>query len=132
VLVGEGEDRVALEKLAAGDARIIMPGYHPNVAEWLGVFDAFISSSRYEGLALVGLEALHAGLPMLVTNVAGNAELAELCGLPTLDNTHPASWPSALQALVAQGRTRVSYNLEPFDKTAALEKIEAFYRHVGA
>jgi glycosyltransferase involved in cell wall biosynthesis len=50
-------------------------GLRSDVAELMGAADAFALSSDTEGLPLVLLQASAAGLPIVATNVAGNAEV---------------------------------------------------------
>lgn len=71
LILGEGEDRVALAKLAdrlgIGD-RVAMPGYDHDVARALHAADLFVLPSDYEGLPAVVLEAMAANCPVLVTD----------------------------------------------------------------
>ena len=68
VILGEGEDRKALEKLGRrlglGD-RLIMPGFVPDPQIWLAHADVFALSSRWEGFGHVIVEAMAAGVPVV-------------------------------------------------------------------
>ncbi len=78
IIIGEGEDRAKLEgviKTKKLEKSIFLTGNIINTAKYLPAFDLFILPSRYEGLPLTLIEALFAGLPMLVTKVGGNAEI---------------------------------------------------------
>ena len=79
-IVGDGEDREHLERLARplGDA-VRFTGYltQDEVAEILGDVDAFVLPSFAEGLPVVLMEALAAGKPAIAPRVAGVAELIE-------------------------------------------------------
>ncbi len=85
LIVGEGPDRLALEQqakaLGLGD-RLRLPGPVADLGEMLQIADAFVLSSRHEGLPLVLIEALSAGLPIVATQV-GDVEtlLDDSCGL---------------------------------------------------
>jgi glycosyltransferase involved in cell wall biosynthesis len=73
-LIGEGPERSALEVLAAsmGDglaARIHFLGWRTDLREILPALDAFVLSSRSEGLPLVALESLACGVPVVATPV---------------------------------------------------------------
>jgi len=78
VLVGEGEHRSAIEEAArrwdVSDA-LILPGMQKDVRAWLTGLDVFCLSSDTEGTALTLLEAAASGLPSVVTDVGGNAEV---------------------------------------------------------
>lgn len=77
VLVGDGELRGELER-RAGDRgvaeRVTFAGRvdPQTVADRLAAADLFVLPSLYEGLSLALIEALHAGLPMLVSDVPSN------------------------------------------------------------
>ena len=79
-IVGEGEDRAALDALAAelGVAeRVIFLGRreHRDVMTAMRACDVFVLSSRTEGLSHVLLEALGEGKPIVATRVGGNPEV---------------------------------------------------------
>jgi len=75
-LLGEGVERPRLRALAArlgiaGD--IEMPGEVRNVGEWLDRADLLVSSSLWEGMQAVLIEALAAGCPVVATDCPGGA-----------------------------------------------------------
>ncbi|MGY1745226.1 glycosyltransferase [Blastococcus sp. SYSU D00695] len=74
VLVGEGPERPALERLAAElgiGGRVRMPGWSEPATGHLRSFDALAVPSRQEGLPLVLLEAMLAGTPVVASAVGG-------------------------------------------------------------
>ena len=77
-VVGDGPLRASLEKLAAdlelGNA-VVFWGERLNPGDFLAAADAFVLSSRSEGLPMSLLEAMSAGLPAIVTDVGGMAEV---------------------------------------------------------
>jgi glycosyltransferase involved in cell wall biosynthesis len=76
---GEGGLRPSLEALIAKlglTGRAFLPGQAPHPAPVLSDADAFVFSSTNEGLPMVILEALAAGLPILSTHVGGVPEVA--------------------------------------------------------
>lgn len=77
VVVGDGPDHVALA--AGGSVRFV--GYRPDAGALLSAFDVLAMPSRYEGLPLVALEAMHSGVPVVATPVGGLPELLEDTGL---------------------------------------------------
>jgi glycosyltransferase involved in cell wall biosynthesis len=69
-IVGEGADRVKLERLAAelGIAgQLDLPGHVSDPLPYLASASAFVLSSDYEGVPAVVIEALAAGLPLVAT-----------------------------------------------------------------
>jgi glycosyltransferase involved in cell wall biosynthesis len=130
VHAGAGAEK--LGKILGEEARKRFRAYeHVGEVEWLlGAADAFILTSRYEGLALSALQALATGLKVFLTRVTGNAALDRI-GFKEIDwidfseneevladriETALRKWlahgtpPSAEQAEVA--RQRVSAELQ--------------------
>ncbi|MBT8492728.1 MAG: glycosyltransferase [Deltaproteobacteria bacterium] len=68
VLAGDGEDRAALQahanRLGVVD-QVIFAGQVDAMDELMAAADALVISSRYEGLPLVALEAMAAGVPVI-------------------------------------------------------------------
>ncbi len=79
-IVGDGDDRAALETLAKPfKDQITFAGYQSqdDVAATLASADAFVLPSFAEGLPVVLMEALAAKVPVICTQVAGVSELVE-------------------------------------------------------
>lgn len=67
VILGEGPERAHLQALAAAlgvSDSTFLPGHVPNPQPWLNAATVFTLCSLYEGLPLVLIEALQAGLPV--------------------------------------------------------------------
>ena len=82
LVVGEGPDREKLERhtLAVGiDKKVEFLGNISNVSEILANSDIFLMSSAWEGLPIALIEATLTGLPVIVTNVGGSAEVVHQC-----------------------------------------------------
>jgi glycosyltransferase involved in cell wall biosynthesis len=81
VLVGEGEERKALEALISSlglQDQVLLPGRAGNVGDWYAVADAFALTSRFEGYPNALLEALASGVPAVACDVlTGPGELIE-------------------------------------------------------
>jgi starch synthase (maltosyl-transferring) len=78
LLVGEGSQLVALQKLAQElqiEDRVHFAGWRPDVAEILKASDVLVLSSLWEGMPNVVLEAMATGIPVVATRVEGVDEL---------------------------------------------------------
>ncbi len=74
LIVGDGEEREALEKLAAElkiNDKIMFVGYQNRVYDYMNCFDCFILPSIREGLPIAVLEAMAMKKPVISTPVAG-------------------------------------------------------------
>jgi glycosyltransferase involved in cell wall biosynthesis len=71
LILGEGEERAALEGLAREfglEPDIGLPGYVPNPYPYMVRSSLFVLSSRWEGLPGVLIEALYCGVPLIATD----------------------------------------------------------------
>lgn len=71
VILGEGPERTALERLAAAlgiPADVRLPGFAQNPYSWMARADAFVLSSRWEGFANALVEALAVGAQVVATD----------------------------------------------------------------
>jgi glycosyltransferase involved in cell wall biosynthesis len=74
LLLGEGEEREKLESLAQDlqlGTDFSMPGFISNPYPYLKAADVFVSSSAWEGLPTVVIEALALGTPVVATDCPG-------------------------------------------------------------
>jgi glycosyltransferase involved in cell wall biosynthesis len=71
LILGEGEERRSLEAQARTlgiEARVFLPGFQANPYPYFKRAETFVLSSRYEGLALVVVEALALGVPVVAAD----------------------------------------------------------------
>ena len=71
LLVGDGPDRRALERLAEGLPGVTFAGARTDVPTWLAAADVVVIPSRWEGMALVPLEAMACARSVVATDVNG-------------------------------------------------------------
>jgi glycosyltransferase involved in cell wall biosynthesis len=115
VLLGIGPDEAALRSQieAAGLAervRIIPAIAHGRVGLFYSAIDLALFPSRYEGLSLAAIEAIHAGVPSLCTDIASFREMfaaspllsAQLL-LPESDQT---AWVARIREILADRELR--------------------------
>jgi glycosyltransferase involved in cell wall biosynthesis len=139
-LVGEGPDRAAIEHQIRGlglAGRVELAGFQPDPAPHIRAADVVIVPSRYDGMALVLLEAMACGAAIVATRVAGSAILDGAGVLvPVADARALAEAADALLAdpnrrrsLGQAARERVSgqYPLE-----RSLEGIFSLWQRLGA
>ncbi|GIK40743.1 MAG: hypothetical protein BroJett011_45760 [Chloroflexota bacterium] len=117
---------------------IIFAGLRPDVSAILANAKVFVLSSLWEGLSFAMLEAMALGLPAVVTNVGGAAEVITHGQTGLL--VEPANAPGLAEALIqaleneplrralAQaGQQRVQ---QQFKAQTMIEQTEAVYREV--
>jgi glycosyltransferase involved in cell wall biosynthesis len=76
VIIGDGPERAALERLAAtAPGTVVFTGYRSDVRDLLPALEIFVNSSTHEGVSLTILEAMAAALPVIATRVGGTPEV---------------------------------------------------------
>jgi glycosyltransferase involved in cell wall biosynthesis len=106
-LVGDGEDRAAIEKLVTAlglDGRVEFSGFRPEPAADLRAADIVVIPSRYDGMALTLLEAMACGAAIVATRVPGTSALGSAGQLVPVEE--PESLAGAVDALLADPQRR--------------------------
>ena len=78
VLIGEGPERARLAALAEEmqiAEHVLLPGFTHGARACLKYMDVFLLPSQTEGLPMVLLEAMSAGLPVVASRVGGVPEV---------------------------------------------------------
>lgn len=78
LIAGIGEEREAIERLSSElglERQIRFLGIRKDIPKLMRAVDAYVLSSKWEGLPIVLLEAAASGLPIVATNVGGNGEV---------------------------------------------------------
>lgn len=141
-LAGDGSDRPALEGLARElgiDGRTTFVGWTDEVVPFHRAIDVFAMTSTTEGTSISLLEAMASGLPPVVTDVGGNAEvLGPRLGDGLVPEANPDALLEALRALLdddarrarasAAARARIE---EQFDLARAVDAHARLYRRVA-
>ncbi len=71
-----GELKAKAERIGLA-GRVIFSGSRPDIPELLRCMDVFVSSSLWEGLPTVILEAMASGVPVVATDIPGTNELVK-------------------------------------------------------
>ncbi|HOA29209.1 MAG: glycosyltransferase family 4 protein [Candidatus Cloacimonetes bacterium] len=80
IILGDGEHFELCKSLVATNhlnERIILPGWDSDVAPWLAKFDAFTLYSRWEAMPFSIIEAMHASLPIIGSDILSIRELVD-------------------------------------------------------
>jgi glycosyltransferase involved in cell wall biosynthesis len=110
VIVGEGDEREALERLTDElqiREAIRLPGFMSEVEQAYSAFDIFTLPSIYEPFGLVILEAMASGCPVIATRVGGIPEIIrdEVDGI-LVPPQNPELLARAINRLIADDRLR--------------------------
>jgi glycosyltransferase involved in cell wall biosynthesis len=140
VVVGEGAERAELTRRAAElgvEDRLLLPGWSDDARRALTTFDVFVLPSRFEGLPLVLIEALLAGVPVVATRVGSVGELVTDETGVLVPPDDPQALADAVQALLddperrarlgAGGRRRA---LERFTIERVADSFAALYAEI--
>ncbi len=125
---GDGYDDFArkLRGYELGDV-VLQLGYREDTAELLAASDVYLNTSDYEAVSFAVLEAMSHGLPLILTDVGGNPDLAAggiVCGdlVPPRD---PLALSEAMLSMLRDADKRTVYG------EAAAEKVRTEFE-IGA
>jgi glycosyltransferase involved in cell wall biosynthesis len=138
-LVGDGPDRARIERQAAtlGIAdRVELAGFTPDTAPDVRAADVVVVPSRYDGMALVTLEAMACGAAIVATRVAGSSCL-DGAGI-LVPPEDPRSLAEAVDALLAMpsererlGSAARAQAVERYSLESSVEHTLALWRALG-
>lgn len=139
IIAGDGDLRCELEQEIAsvglGD-RIRLAGLVEDLPRLLAAGDIFCLPSLYEGLPLVLLEAMAAGLPIVAYAIEGVVDVVEDGAQARLSSpSDAAAMAAALESLLLDGSARRRLGAVARESViakhsfeAAIEQLEAVYR----
>lgn len=99
LMIGSGPDEAALAaRIAAqnlGDrVRHVRALHHEHIGHFYSAIDAVVFPSRFEGLSLAAIEAIHAGVPMLATDIPSFREMFAASPFATQNLLLPVDQPT--------------------------------------
>ncbi len=138
-LVGDGEDRAAIERQASAldlTDRLELVGFRPDPSPDLRAADVVVIPSRYDGMALVLLEAMACGAAIVATGVAGTSALSGVGQIVPVEDPRALARavdnlladPDRRQRLGAGARKRV---VEEYSLQHSIEGIMDLWRKLG-
>jgi glycosyltransferase involved in cell wall biosynthesis len=142
IILGDGGERSNLQRLVTElslEGYVEMPGFATNPFPIMRQADAFVLSSRFEGFALVLLEAMALGLPVVATDcVAGPSEILDKgrCGMlvPPEDHRALASAVSAMlqdRELAEQFRAAATARLKDFEPGRIVPEWQSLFHNIA-
>lgn len=140
LIVGDGEEEDELKKLVAARGlteRIFFLGLRRDIADILGMSEVLVLPSSREGLPIVLLEAMAAGLPVVVTPVGGIPEVVVEGKTGFFVLQEPMSIASALRRIFenpamarAMGSDARKLIEERYDIRVVARRYENLYRRL--
>jgi glycosyltransferase involved in cell wall biosynthesis len=141
VLVGDGEDRSAVEALATEldvTDRCRLVGFQKSIRPWYASFDALLLTSANEGTPVVAIEALAAARPVVATRAGGTGTVVrngESGYLESIGGT--AALAARLAALARDPELRARMGARGAEDVRArfavgrmADEVEAIYRRL--
>jgi glycosyltransferase involved in cell wall biosynthesis len=141
VIVGDGEDELALKELADNLAvanRVSWMGWREDARSFVDEFDIFVLASRWEGFGRVLVEAAFAECPVIATRVIGTSEalIEGTTGL-LIPPEDKGSLVRAIATLLEHqewaremGRQGRAFALSRFDPAKIAQEYESLYDEV--
>ncbi|MCI0673815.1 MAG: glycosyltransferase family 4 protein [Myxococcaceae bacterium] len=109
----EGSPFPAMARRLGLEGRVAFLGFRRDVAALMRAADLFVCPSRYETFALVVLEAMASGLPVITTRTVGAADLVSPANGVVLPDPNDASaLAQVLARLAASAPLRIQMGLE--------------------
>ncbi len=140
LLVGTGpdfdRDKELVPQLGIED-KVVLTGFRTDTAKLLAASDIYLNSSSSEAMSFAILEAMGAGLPLVLTDVGGNPELVntgDVCGLLAPYGDEDA-YAAAIAGLLEDDALRTRYAAaarakarNEFDLYTLLDKLFEIYK----
>lgn len=133
-VAGEGPDKEKLMNLVTElniGKQVYFLGNVTNIASVLEESDIFLMSSKWEGLPISLIEATLTGLPVVVTNVGGSAEVVHECAHGfVVDSFEVSDYASALKKLVDNAELRAFFSRNALAFSSVYEVECSVNKHI--
>ncbi len=136
-LIGEGEDRPMLEKLAhelgvADRVHFLGSLPHQQIAQYLQAADVAVLPSSSEGLANAWIEALACGAPLVITDAGGAREVLTSEAAGRIIERTPEAIATAVHELMAHPahRETIAATVASYSWEANGAALVAHWRHL--
>lgn len=142
LLVGDGPLRSEIEQLVAslGLLKFVrFLGIRQDIPALMNAADAYVMSSRFEGMPIVLLEAAATGLPVLATRVGGISEVIHdgISGMLVAEedsNALASSMVSMMnlstQSLLRMGRNGLEFVMSRYTLSSVVDQWEMIYHQL--
>ncbi|GIW24931.1 glycosyltransferase [Meiothermus sp.] len=138
LLIGEGSMQDQLKELASRlgvTHRVHFLGRQTDVSKLLKTADVYVQPSRWEGFGIAALEAMAAGVPVVVSRVAGLKDVVGDAGL-LFEPGNERELAEKISALLANQETRREYAVRgqlramQFDIKQTVEQYKNLYQQI--
>lgn len=113
---------------------VIFTGYRTDIYKILGLAEIFLFSSLQEGLPVAVMEAMAVGLPVVCSNVRGNADLIDNeKGGYVLDKFHVNRWDDLIYSLLINKNNLKSFGeynmtrIQEYDRSNVEKEMRRIY-----
>jgi glycosyltransferase involved in cell wall biosynthesis len=138
LVVGDGPEREMLEGQARRlgvSEKVVFAGFRPDARRLYDLMDCVVLPSRSEGLPVVLLEGMSAGVPVLATDVGANKEVLLNGEAGTMLPADCMQWPAILRSAIEHGerqRAAVEKARESVTRQYSEDAtVEAYEREYG-
>ncbi|AMD00645.1 N,N'-diacetylbacillosaminyl-diphospho-undecaprenol alpha-1,3-N-acetylgalactosaminyltransferase [Halomonas chromatireducens] len=133
-VAGEGSKKTELQDLASSlgiEGNVNFIGNCNNVKQLLHDSDVFVMSSAWEGLPIAQIEATLTGLPVLVTDVGGCAEIVDRVGNGLVAKAELDDYTKKLKRIIVDDSLRLSFHKNALENSGHYTVDNAVERHLG-
>jgi glycosyltransferase involved in cell wall biosynthesis len=142
-IAGSGPLEPRLRRIASDlsvDDRVSFVGFQPDIRRWLNRADAFVLSSRWEGLPIALMEASACEVPAVFTATEGARELLPASGVPAVPVGDTAALAAEMHRMMQRtdadrrefGLAARQRMVEQHDLNSTLNRYNTIYRYLLA